>query len=300
MLVNVSLPPERFYRILRIKGFPVLRFFQLRATTWVRISAGRLGLARAPQKLIFMHIPKTAGTTAKDYVMACVGSRKSGHSVALTDCFERDYVSEQLLEKARKARFVSGHYSWSTKTKLGELEGVSFTTLCDPAERLWSLHHTFRKTAWRNTREYMDDVYAWSVKLPAAEFYAIDDVRIRQLADNVMVRQIGSSHYPIPDTDKDWAALLEQAKTNLQKFDHVCFKDSFDRDFVQVLQSANLPVLPNIGKRNVSNGDGLEQGGQKCVRRKFVTEAADMIEPFIRWDRQLYEYALNLRASGKL
>ncbi|MCP5082659.1 MAG: sulfotransferase family 2 domain-containing protein [Alphaproteobacteria bacterium] len=261
---------------------------------------GRMGLGDAPRKIVFLHIPKSAGTTAKDYLTACIGSRKRGQTVLLSECFPDDLVSEDEVRLARTARFVSGHFSWDAMQKIEPDAAVTFTTLCDPAERLWSLYFNLRMTASKNRRKGMAEVYKWACDLDPSAFYTIDDRRIRHLANNVMVRQLAGEFDQMPSSDQEWQALLDKAKLNLKALSCVCFKTTFDQDFVKVLKLANYPVIETIGRRNVTADPQLDPSRKSEMRTRFISQSWDTIESFVRWDRELYDFALDLRLSGKL
>ena len=285
---------------LKIKGFTLPRFLRLRLSTLARGLLGKMGLGEAPKKIVFLHIPKSAGTTAKDYLTACVGARKRGQTVLISDCFPDDLVSEEEFRLARSARFVSGHFSWDAFRKVEAGSAVTFTTLCDPAERLWSLYFTLRMTANKNRRKGMAEVYRWACELDPSAFYAIDDRRIRYLADNAMVRQLAGAFDELPASEREWRALLEKAKQNLQDLSCVCFKSTFDQDFANVLKQANYPVIETIGRRNVTADPALDPRRKAEERARFISQSWDTIEPFVRFDRELYEFALDLRLAGKL
>lgn len=286
--------------LIRTKGFSLPNFLRLRLVTGSRFFFGRFGIGRMPKKIIFLHIAKSAGTTAKDYLTACVGSRKHGQTVLISDFFPDELVSEDDLRLAKAARFVSGHFSWSALEALEPEANTTFTTLCDPGERLWSLYYSLRTTANKNRRKAMVPVYRWARELDPGAFYAIDDARINHIADNVMVRQLSGNLETIPRTEGEWRSRLEQAKENLQKLTHICFKQTLDQDFVEVLRRAHYPVVEPIGRRNVTRDAELEPGRKSEVRAKFISQSSELIEPLVRWDREIYEYALGLRKSGKI
>ncbi len=282
-----------------IRGFSVAKFARLRGSTHVRRLLGALGMAKAPKRLVFVHVPKMAGTSAKDYVISCVGSRKSGHTVIFTDMFLGEDVDERDLEKAHTARFVCGHFSWAVKQQIGGEPAITFTTLGDPAERLWSLYFTLRATRPKLIRPEMADIYKWSKELPPKEFYALDDDRVRYFTDNAIVRQFAGSFDWRPQTEAEWQDLLETAKRNLREFDFICFKDSFDQDFVNVLKAAGLPVVLPIGQRNVTSDDAFAETEKRKAKAAFVDTAQSTVGPLVRWDQMFVDYALELKAKGK-
>ena len=283
-----------------IKGFSVPKFVRLRGCTLLQRWLGALGVTASPLRVIFVHVPKMAGTSAKDYLIACLGSRRSGHTVNFTDMFLGEDVSASDIEAAGSARFVCGHFSWAVKEKIGGGPAVVFTTVGAPAERLWSLYFTMRATRPKLIRPEMADIYKWAKELSPEAFYALDDDRIRYFTDNAIVRQFAGSFDWRPETDAEWRKLLDAAKRNLRAFDFVCFKDSFDRDFVRVLKAASLPVALPIGQKNVTSDAAFTDSDKRKAKTAFVENAENTIGPLVRWDQQFYDYALELRAKGEI
>lgn len=257
-------------------------------------------LEKAPKKVVFMHVPKMAGTSAKEYLIACVGSRKSGNSVTLTDSFLNEDVSEQRYRQAERAKFVNGHFSWKVFENINKEDAVTFTTIGPAAERLWSLFFTLRATRPKLIRPHMADVYQWAREMSPEDFYKLSDERIRYQSNNAVVRQLGGSFDEQPETKQGWERLLNSAKENLQKFDFVCFKETFDNDFARVLSAAHLPTILPIGNRNVTQDASFDKSSKQAARKNFLLTARETIEPLTCWDQKLFEFARSERDAGRL
>ena len=283
-----------------IKGFSILKFLRLRLGTSLRALCGKLGITNSPKKVVFLHIPKTAGTTAKDYIISCVGSRKAKKSVTLTTNVPNLDASEEEIDTAQKARFVNGHFCWATKLKLNDNSAVSFTSLCDPSERLWSWYYTLRATPekWKNNR--IAALYELSETCEPHEFFSQENELLRYKIDNMMVRQLAGDLDHLPADDAEWQVALEAAKKNLLSFDVVCFKETFDADFANVLRTAQLPVILPIGRRNVTSDRAFDPAKKEKARKEFIERSASLLEPYVKWDRHLYDFALEMRAQGRL
>lgn len=287
-------------RMPRVRGLTVPSFLRVRLSTRLRRSLSRKGLAKPALQIVFLHIPKAAGTTAKDYLVACVGRRRSRKTVFLSEYFPNDRVSDKDFKMADAAQFVSGHFSWDTLQRLSLRSSLTFTTLCDPAERLWSVYFNLRMTADTNHRKDMQEVYQLAQDLDPEAFFALDDWRIRVLSDNAMVRQLAGGFNQLPATEDEWQERLAQAKQNLLSLDHVCFKTTFDQDFARVLKAARFPVVQAMGRQNVTSDPQLAGTSKSEARAQFIKEAWPVLEPLTRYDRELYAFGLELREAGKI
>ena len=195
---------------------------------------------------------------------------------------------------------VNVHFSWDVFQRISTEDAVSFTTVGPAAERLWSLFYTMRATRPKLIRPHMAEIYEQSYHMSPEEYFKLPDERILYLSNNAVVRQLAGGFDEIPETDKGWEQLLDRAKVNLMTFNHVCFKETFDRDFERVLKDARLPAVLPIGAKNVTRDSQFEKTSKAEAREAFVTNAHSVIEPLVRWDRELFEFAKAERAAGNL
>ncbi|MEM6679889.1 MAG: sulfotransferase family 2 domain-containing protein [Pseudomonadota bacterium] len=233
----------------------------------------KLGARRAaalcPQRVLFLHIPKTAGTTVNAYFKARLGSSWHGQAVTLTD-----EASPTLLALAAKARFIGGHFGARTLRGLGP--GLRVTFLRDPLDRLIS--------AWR-FRQSMADPRRRLPFQRLEDALATDHPLVLTLFDNVQARQlaIAAEHdaaLPLPRAD--W---LDAALETLSSFAIVGHQESFEADFRRLLGRLDLPAPETIARRNVTaarehRGEALAPLPDRAILERLA-------EPFIKIDRAL-------------
>jgi len=93
-------------------------------------------------QLIFIHIPKTAGTSIQFALANCVDLK---YSVLL----QKEIKTKNIFyEKINSFQAISGHFSFSDlKPNLtNQRKHVFITLLRDPFERIWSLYNYIKKT----------------------------------------------------------------------------------------------------------------------------------------------------------
>ncbi len=206
-----------------------------------------VGQRRLP--IIFIHVPKTAGNSAMEYIQACVGMRRP-HGRAIVHDNETKLGREEDIRRARQAAFVGGHMSWQTFEEIRNGRRVfSFTFLRDPLDRLlsnFSFLKTFKDPA--HAEKHFPGISAMSL----AEYAACTHPRYRYGLDNFMTRQFAGSLDDYPDNAVLASQMLARAKAHLCKLDFVGFTDRFDNDFDEVVKQAGLPQLGITPRYNVT------------------------------------------------
>lgn len=230
----------------------------------------RLGAARArrlcPRRVVFLHLPKTAGSSVNAYFKGRLGVSWMGQALTVTDAWLAEPGMRGL---ARGARYVGGHFG------AGELEGLGpafrFTVLRDPLDRLAS--------AWRFFQSHRRE----DLRMPFARIedaLASDHPRVLTALDNVMARQLAT------DRSSD-AAVVASARAVLAGLDAVAWQGRFDADFAAILGRLGLPPPAAPLRRNVT--DDPDRRGRDPDRAPPPLpprdELAEMAEPFLRLDR---------------
>lgn len=199
------------------------------------------GVISQRPRIIFIHIPKTAGTTVRAHLRACIGSNSSGRSVGLTDIPFEDAPDESRLDSAMTAQLVHGHMGWESVEKIDPYNAFTFTFLRDPRARLQSLYRhltTYPRQATNKRLQKLSD--ACHGLSPAQLAHSRDPV-ILSHADNYVVRQLAGCVRDYPVRADEWPALLEKAHKNLDSLDFVGLQENFSQDILIVLDQLNLP-----------------------------------------------------------
>src|SRR5256885_15637394 len=90
------------------------------------------GLIYRRPRIIFIHIPKTAGTTLRAFLRSCIGSNSSGRSVGLTDTPFEEPHGEARVRAALTAELVHGPIGWNTIEMVWPPRRFTVTFLGDP------------------------------------------------------------------------------------------------------------------------------------------------------------------------
>lgn len=231
------------------------------------------------RKVIFIHVPKTAGSAVRAHLRVCLGSNASGRSIGLNDVPFEDRPIETRLAAAQKAQFVHGHLDWRSVEHLGRSEAFTFTFLRAPRARLFSLYGFMTSLPdWIDERmeRHRRLIVLCRGKTPQ-QLAASRDPTILAHVDNYMVRQLAGSVQDYPVAPDAWPQLLERAKRNLISLDFVGLQESFDRDFAHILKELNLPG----------------GGSFKTINGTLRRAKADLeIDPALyEWDQKLFDWA---------
>jgi len=255
-----------------------IRKRRLRIETRTRFLYQRFAKGERPRVVVFLHIPKTAGSSVTRYMMACLGSRHSGHAARLK--YQNDF--EEQIEKVDFDRicFYSGHFGWQQANVIADEDRFLFTFLREPRERLlsWCLYLIGTTIKWQRI----------AGRDGPADLFENSDNSVCML-DNLMVRQLAGDMREVPSTERRWSALLEQAKDNLDRFDYIGFQENFDHDFARVTRMIGLPPVSEPPRINVTK----ELYGNISVDDIALDQdVMEWVEYLTRWDRKLYAYAL--------
>jgi hypothetical protein len=243
------------------------------------------------RKLVFLHIPRTGGTTMREQISrAFAPAEICPHRLGLP----RDCSMDELAAY----RFFAGHFSPDDIDRIPG-EKCVFTVLRDPLERLLSLRNSSicRRQRGNPASVAPEPGSAGSSPLPDEGFWAgdlncdLDNGMARQLAgsivatgDGTYLRDEGGVRRPIRATD-----VVHLAMANLGRLDFVGFADALDIAYARVAHEFGLPQAPGA----------LPRRSTSCVQRPPVTLAIAGASPdieaefsrLIQLDRQVFAFA---------
>jgi len=249
---------------------------------WTRRMLQRIrapvAIRRLPRRVVFLHIPKTAGTSVNDIFLRRVGKPRYGSAVVL-----HDRADPALLELARGARFVGGHFGPRIFEEIRG-EAYAFTFLREPVARLIS--------TWRYLQSQRDP----DNRLPAAnlgEALTSDHPDIARSLDNVMTRQLGAG-FELDEAAKiprdEW---LDRAKACLARMDYVAFTARIDADLRAIGAALALPIPGAAPARNRTDDparrDRAPELSVEAIDTTALPESA--LERFTSLDRDLWSDA---------
>jgi hypothetical protein len=253
----------------------------------------------APGRIVFLHIPKTGGMTAQQYLTSCLGGKRGGRRCKLGEIYLNQPPSEQKIERARKSRFICGHFSWASVERIGIREDdYIFTFLREPRSRLQSFYRVMTNYPKDHLTEAVVSRVERCRDMSQLDMFTTSDLDLRNMIDNYMVRQLAGRLIDYPFSESEWPALLEIAKQNLRRLSYVGFQETYEADFGQILRELNLPRLSAIPRDNATNDVVKRAWINGKTHQENPPEVLAAMAPLVRWDEALYEYARQLRSNG--
>lgn len=204
------------------------------------------------------------------------------------------------IRKARKAVYIHGHMSWETMKQVNlDDRAYVFTFLREPEARLWSLYrfsvalpHEQRSAAVGDNN--LSDRVA---QMSPQEFFQSKEPRLQFDLNNYMVRAFAGALERTPGSDQEWRLALEQAKLNLSKLDFVGFHEQLDNDFNRLNQALHFPQVVKVPRENITSE--IRGGKHSSSQHESESELQAVIQPLIRYDRELYNWAWQQIAGQK-
>jgi hypothetical protein len=202
-------------------------------------------------KIVFLHIPKTAGQSVHEALVAAYGAE------AVCPARVNEQLYELSIEQLNRYRVVSGHLDWS---RLDCIQGPKFvfTVLREPRDRILSFYFYLREQASRLSAEELDKPERQGMKaaltLKPAEYFLGGAPHLRRFLDdhydNFYTHYFAGRHYgaraSLKALVKRGAMTVQQlqamAMSNLQTLDRVFTVEQIPEllDTVGALSGATL------------------------------------------------------------
>ena len=250
--------------------------------------------------VVFVHIPKTAGSTINSVLSFQYGHKNSHWYAKQTENSSVEPVYEELRAMGRlDCRLIRGHFSYGVHRRLEwPCRYISF--LRDPIQRIKSFYYYAKKCEgmyWGDVSSPYSDIL---------EFVCHSDTR---LIDNLQVRYLSGCN---PDVGGCCVEMLELAKQNIERdFLFVGLTERFDESLVVLADMLEwrrplfyLKAMVNRGRPKAVAGDDVVSS-EIAKRNKYDLELYEWVAR--RFDRQFlsrhehYEKMLSkLRRYNKL
>lgn len=227
---------------------------------------------------LFLHIPKTAGTTLIEIAAQHYGDR---------NCLSHSDYMKYPLENYRHVPFISGHFGYAIAGHL--LAGrYSFTFLRDPIKRVLSFY-SFCRT--RDPDEFdiyrivqsnsLDRFLEMALESPN-EFSHVWNNQVWMLAHGW-----GGSH---SFNDYTEARLLKLAKAHLDRLSHVGFTETFPADLRIIFANLGIGHEGALAHSNATP--------ERLTRDGLPASTLRLLDRVTALDRELYDYARSRRSGG--
>ena len=220
------------------------------------------------EALIFLHIPKTAGTTLN----RIIEWQYSPLSIFTMDPYRIRATPERLRKlsegRRRRLRMVRGHLYYGVHEFLPQV-GTYFTMLREPVARFFSSYYFIQRRP----------LHPMHRKVTTERIGVEDFIRLTPRRQNLQCSLIAG----VKNDGTSDARLLDQAKENLEKsFSVVGISERFEESLMLMARTFEWQI-PFYENRKVSK-----------TRPQVDTGQVEMIREHNRLDLELYEFGKKL------
>lgn len=227
--------------------------------------------ALADKKVVFLHIPKTAGMTFTAVLKQLFDKKQvfpSVDPVVLLNDFSSNESAYQLFP---------GHFFYEVLENFSE-RPVTLTFLRNPIDRLQS-HYYFYKIqpdhAVENMRDYDKKIVELSRKYSLEEFVCLDILEIENGFYNLQTRYIANNTgYAVPQSEEEATALIDLALKNLHSIDFIGIVEDFENSLSLFKKMFSIedeitqqPINVNAHRPRSENANAIFQENPIAKRR---------------------------------
>ena len=232
------------------------------------------------QKIIFLHIPKNAGSTIRDitrrqYSPKGVFTIPSG--VAMESTLEQ--LEQLSVHQSQKIQLIEGHFGFGTHELIAQ-PATYFTFLRKPVDRFISAYSYIKQTS---SHEHHQVIKSQNFSL---DDYVNSNLIKEQALDNIQVRFLSGKRGRINRSNLRESAL-EEAKANL--------KNSFV--VVGLVEEFEKSLLLLKKKINWKNVFYISQNRSHQNQTYYSENTLNLIKELNQLDLRLYEYGCELFKS---
>lgn len=205
---------------------------------------GRLA-GREQPRVVFLHIPKCAGTSINHHFKTNFGGSRTQRSVML-DSVSGNTADPTVLERAKKAFYVCGHFGWSALEQVRE-GGIAFTVLREPFDRLRALYLFARKPRRIGNPAFAALAQA-AGEMSFEEFCLSNAADVRPFVDNAMARTLAHDYFPI--CDEIASADIGLAKRHIEELDFVVDAEQLSQTLPRIADMTRTILVRGQDWRN--------------------------------------------------
>lgn len=224
--------------------------------------------------LLFVHIPKTAGTTMHSILAAQYSKLFTTEGLGPKESIDRFKAFSQ--EKIKSFEVIKGHL---TLQLLDYLENpILMTFLRDPIDCCISSYHYIQRATWNRNHDIIKNLSLEEYLIFAIE-NGLDNHQTRHLSNSIENNPSKES----PKMKIEGASLLQQAKSNLDKFDFVFHTPQFDKALLILFKELKWKKKPFYTIKNKTEN-----------RPDYFDISPDVIEKIKeleKYDMELFEHS---------
>ena len=248
-------------------------------------------------KLIFLHIPKTAGQSIHEALVKSFGSAN------VCPARNNDQLNSMTITELNRFKVFSGHFDWVTFDCLHGPKYV-FTVLREPQERILSFYFYLRDKAKRLSLQELNEPTSKGLKaileLTPKEYFLGGSPEIRNFIDdhydNFYTYYFAGRRYTsrnelsqlIQEGKLTYGALMQKAFYNIANIDRVYRLDQID-DAVNSISSMSGVQLDKRYLVNVNHETPPENRLEKLSKLGADTETILAIRSFCSMDAKIWQ-----------
>ena len=247
----------------------------------------------SPKRLVFIHVPKTAGIAVNDALCSSLDLKKRKSYIPFLSprhefVMLHDHLSPDdravALRRCDQARLIFGHFAIDTYETLARPDDFVFTFLRDPIERLHSVYRFWIQTADRLP-------YAINLEgMSFSEFLRYPAAAHRRHIDNTMTRLLGGAFMQGDLGREEWEDAFDRARRTLDALSFVGFTENYGADLSRLFEALQLNRPNNIKRVNVTT----ENARRQAETLYDAAARSSLTEQFTMYDRRLYDHARQL------
>lgn len=239
------------------------------------------------EKIVFLHIPKTGGTTLHNLIL------KNFHSEKV--CPERfNSLKKTPVEQLNSCNFFSGHYDWDNVEYIpGNKKIISL--LRNPRDRILSLYHFWRSHTWEYIKQHNLGGPRYAKTYELNEFLSLDEPAVISNIDNALIRNLLGRVYAGKNREFLYPEneLFERAVSNLEELHSIGILEYTRFSIEKILKSLGFVPPKHIPRERDSISFASTPAMEWVERQKVSSISESALASLTKYDDQIYQYVLD-------